>query len=111
MTGMRSSVQPRAWAASSPSISARCASTPSTSSIGERVGGTGSAGQHLAGGGALRLGLVEQAERPLAGVASGRPRSQVVVRARGQTRVTYSPVRVSTLTRSPRFTNSGTWTT
>src|SRR5688572_363172 len=46
--------------------------------------------------------LVTQREGPLPGVSPC---------AGHQTRVRYSPVRVSTLTRSPVSTNSGTWTT
>ena len=50
---------------------------------------------------ALGLGLVQQVERPLAGV-------RTCVWSVHQTRVMYSPVRVSTLTLSPVSTNSGT---
>src|SRR5690606_8962158 len=70
-------------------------------------------GQHVLDGDALGLGLVEQLEGPLA----RRPpalRTGGVEVAHGHgphARVRYSPVRVSTLMRSPGLTNSGTWTT
>src|SRR6185312_14646429 len=51
---------------------------------------------------AAQLRFVEDVDRPLAGLAAG---------AHGQplTRPRYRPSRVSTLTRSPVVTNSGTW--
>ena len=55
-----------------------------------------------------QLGLEENVQRPLAGLAAGR---HGVSRRRppSQTRPRYSPVRVSTLTFSPVVRNSGTW--
>src|SRR5579871_5580763 len=63
----------------------------------ERVGSDRELVEQLGGGDALHLGLVQQAEGALAGLP-----------AWSHTRVRYSPVRVSTLTRSPVLTKSGT---
>ena len=68
---------------------------------GERSGGTGSAASTSRRRDALRLGLVEQAERPLARLAAAADAVGRAVRTRRQARVMYSPERVSTLSRSP----------
>src|SRR4029453_16606934 len=69
--------------------------------------------EDLAGRGVLGLGLVQQLQRPLAGTPAALDlrRLQIAHDSPAQARVRYSPVRVSTLMRSPEFTNSGTCTT
>src|SRR5690606_22743187 len=84
-------------------------------------------GQDLVHGQPLDAGLVEQVDRPLAGLvapARDRPdRGRTVVRrvvpgarvgpgtGAGHAREMNSPERVSTLTRSPGLMKSGTWRT
>src|SRR5918999_2980766 len=65
-------------------------------------GGDGQLDQQVVDARAPDVELVAQGEGPLPGISP---------RAHHQTRVRYSPVRVSTLMRSPVSTNSGTWTT
>ena len=73
-TGMRSSVQPRAWLGDRARRSrSRWSSTPSTSSTASGSGGDRQRGQHVAAGDALRLGLVQQAAAPARGRPSGGP--------------------------------------
>ena len=81
-----------------------CSSTASTSAVANVVGGHGQGGEELGPGHALGLRLVEQAQGPLR--AARRSAASAA-----HARVMYSPERVSTLMRSPGFTNSGTWST
>src|SRR5437868_2727972 len=71
-------------------------------------GGDGELEGQVVEDGAPAVELVAQGEGPLPGVPAC---PHHAARRCGQTRVRYSPVRVSTLTRSPVSTNSGTWTT
>ena len=72
------------------------------------VGGDGQVREQLGRREPLGLGFVEQFERTLAGEVGARAGPGA---AMPQALVRYSPVRVSTLMRSPGLTNSGTWTT